>query len=238
MGGFYTSRFKCTKCDYSERIRTAPARIEPINNNPEAELERRWCNNCKGVRTIFTGLGLKYTPSDLDGYDYWLYDDISIDQLNKEKDDYKLKLDSLIIEKKNIKLTIIQKIFGNKIRKLNEKIEEIKKNISSLDIQIEEYLKATKICIALTQKAKDFYEKQTKIIVPKCLCCGSKAVSSVHFSDETHACGGKLIEIDEGRGGSTSVSLNLRYDQYGNSSATMNSFKGKIVEELDKPYLI
>ena len=95
MGGFYSSRFKCTKCDYSESIQTAPALIEPINNNPEAELERSWCNNCKGVRTIFTGLGLKYTLSDLPydhpDYVYWS-DDTSIDQLNKEKDDYKLKL--------------------------------------------------------------------------------------------------------------------------------------------------
>ena len=61
-------------------------------------------------------------------------------------------------------------------------------------------MKATKSAIALTQKAKVFYENQTKNIVPKCLCCGSKEVSSFYFSDEIHAsCGGKIIKIDLGR---------------------------------------
>jgi hypothetical protein len=241
MGGFYSSQFKCTKCDYLEVIRNAPASLNPIDNNPQAKLDTRWCHNCKGVRSIFTGLGYKYTPSSYDNPDkqYWMNSDSSIDQLNKEKDDHKSKLDSLIIEKKNIKLTIIQKIFGNHIKKLNNKIEENKKNISSLNIKIEEYLKATKSAIALTQKAKVFYENQTKNIVPKCLCCGSKEVSSFHFSDETHAsCGGKIIEIDLGRGGSTSIYLNLNYDEYGNSSATMNYFDGGVYEDLEKPYLI
>ena len=241
MGGFYKSEFKCNNCNYSETLQTAPKTIKPINDNLESVIQYRWCNNCSGIRSVFTGIGLEYSVSSMDNPDRksWM-DDTDINKLTKQKETYAMRLEFLIEDKKNIKLNFVQKFFGRHIEKLNENIKATKFNISSVENKISKYKKAIETASALSIKAKEFYN--SKNIVPKCLCCGSDDVASTHYSNENHICGGKIVEIDLGRGGSTGEFTELVYDQFGNSKANVFTLSflepQKLLRKLEKPYFI
>ena len=87
---------------------------------------------------------------------------------------------------------------------------------------------------------KEFYN--SKNIVPKCLCCGSIDVSLLSFENQNHICGGKIVEIDLGREGSTGEFTELVYDQFGNSKVNVFTISflepQKLLRKLEKPYFI
>ena len=239
MGGFYSSEFKCTNCDYSEILRTAPRLIKPINNNLEAVIMYRWCNNCIGIRSVFTGRGYEYSATSIYNTDreYWM-DDTNVNELTKEKETFQQRLESLMEDRKNIKLNFVQKIFTNLYtKKIDSYIKATKCNIIEIEEKIEKYKKSIETSLILTKNAKEFYNSKNSI--PKCLCCGSVDVS---LSNEDHICGGKIIEKSLGRGGSTGEVIKLKYDESGNSEAGLFTMgileKEALIQKLEKPYCI
>ena len=243
MGGFYNSKFKCTNCNYLETLRTSPKIIEPINDNiPRAEIEYRWCNNCIGIRSVFTARGYEYSATSIYNTDreYWM-GDTNVNELAKEKETFQQRLESLMEDRKNIKLNFVQKIFTNLYtKKIDSYIKATKCNIIETEEKIEKYKKSIETSLILTKNAKEFYNSKNSI--PKCLCCGSVDVSLVSFENENHSCGGKIIEDSLGRGGSTSQITKLKYDESGNSEAGLFTFaileEEKLTQKLEKPYCI
>jgi|TARA_B110000908_G_C10155844_1_gene403605 hypothetical protein len=233
MGGFYNSEFKCTNCNYLETLRTSPKIIEPINDNiPRAEIEYRWCNNCIGIRSVFTARGYEYNTDR---------DDTNVNELAKEKETFQQRLEYLMEDRKNIKLNFVQKIFTNLYTaKIYSYIKATKCNIIETEEKIEKYKKSIETSLILTKNAKEFYNSKNSI--PKCLCCGSVDVSLVSFENENHTCGGKIIENSLGRGGSTGQITKLKYDESGNSEAGLFTFaifeEEKLIQKLEKPYCI
>lgn len=243
MGGFYNTEFKCTNCNYSETLRTAPKIIEPINDNtPRAEIEYRWCNNCIGIRSVFTANGYEYSATDIYNTDResWM-EDTSVNELAKEKQTFQHRLESLMENRKNIKLNFVQKIFKNLYtKKIDSYIKATNSNILEIEQKIEKYKKSIETALILTKNAKEFYNSNNSI--PKCLCCGSIDVSSLSFENENHTCGGKIIANPLGRGGSTAQITKLKYDEFGNSEAGLFTFSfleaEKLIQKLKKPYCI
>jgi len=242
MGGFYKSEFKCNNCNYSETLQTAPKTIKPINDNLEAVIQYRWCNNCSGIRSVFTGIGLEYSVSSMDNPDRksWM-DDTDINKLTKQKETYKKRLEFLIEDKSQLKLNFVQNIFKNiYTKKFDAHIKATTNNIIKVDKKINKYKKSIETAVNLTKKAKEFYN--SKNIVPKCLCCGSVDVSLVSFENQNHICDGTIIERDLGRGGSTGEFTELVYDQFGNSKANVFTLSflepQRLLRKLEKPYFI
>lgn len=243
MGGFYNSEFKCTNCNYLETLRISPKIIEPINNNiPRAKIEYRWCNNCNGIRSVFTGNGYEYSASSIYNKDQesWMgY--TSVNQLTIEKEKIQLRLDFLIEDKKNIKLNFFQNFFQNHFtKKIDTYINATKSNIVEINIKINKFKKSIETSLVLNENARVFYNSKNSI--PKCLCCGNIDVSLLSFENENHICGGKIIEKKLGRGGSTDRYIKLNYDQFGNSTAALYTHdyinEEQLIQKLEKPYHI
>lgn len=220
MGAFYRKEWKCSKCDYSEIMIKTRRVIEPQKGVYKAEIEYRWCNNCNGVRSIFTGKGGKYFPGtepnskesfykgEIKGYE---------EELPKLIDDYKNLLEQ---KKKN---------FFSFLTKINKKIADKAMYIKYNKDKIKLFYESKVICDKLTLQSDNFYK--SKKLKAKCLCCESTNVSNFIWDYDLHqlktngdTCGGEILNIDLGRGavgGSNEVYEHVTYTHEGNTNSEM-----------------
>ena len=197
MGGIYNDYWSCSDCDFNDSTVSAPFRVEPSEGVPEAKIEKRWCNSCEGIRRIFTGQAKHFKPGDEpNSYFWWKSSDIS--KIKKER--------SELLKKKSGFFFAFSKN---------------KKRLSEVEKEITEYEKSERICKELTEKSILYYNEKNP--PARCLICQSNDVSSLHWTSDSHSCGGKF-KHDSRRWGSVGRYEHITYSGDGSSVSEMRNF--------------
>ena len=197
MGGIYKNSWSCSGCNFNDTTVSGPFRVEAKEGVPEAKIEKRWCNNCEGIRRIFTGKAKHFkVGEEPNSYFGWLSPDIS--KMKKER--------SELLKKKSGFFFAFSKH---------------KKRLIQLEKEIKEYEKSERICKELTEQAILYYNE--KSAPARCLICQSIDVSPLNWELDTHSCGGKFMKENR-RWGSVGNYQHITYSGDGSSISEMRTF--------------